>query len=707
MEFPDRLPRVTVNSGKESLTLMLPVEVPEGFDDFMSKFESQVTPYNLMTIFGMKNVELVDPSGERIAPVDVGPLRLFPLDWRRHGNLSFTAVGEPSPAPAEKEIAKQRQLRAANLRKTVDHTLRKTESIYEDFKKKLEQRAKAENTTVTFCTPPTVRPPPAAPAPAIQLSPRVAVSAAPIPVAQPARQPEHAVLRPEAPARQPPNVATVPPKPTPSVPQANVVPPPPPPPAETLDRLERCPRCGDSVPAANRDLHAMNCSKRKVQCPQCPLYFDEASLAQHIAAEHARTRCACAMSILNKDLEEHKRNHCRARSVKCDFCELSMKAAELAEHQVTCGARTDTCGICGARMQLRDLRAHEDICIPPEARVAYPDYCSDYRPAAPKPAVPKPAPPPAPEPVYFPAITHATRATATTTSSATAARSAVPGVGPVGTAPVPAGPLSDRTRRTPPTTDLRTRDTSATTTRTVEPKPAVRTAGRQSTDHTQRDPVSRLGVGPAGHPRAKPAQDAPIPVHHRPKPTAPTATRVPTRTTTSEVAPHRVIPSKPGATSSLQRAGGPVPAAKRPHSEDTVLAQRLQDEERLQARQQEEEDAALAARLAAEEYGSHATEDLELARQLQGQASIPRTVPPRPAPVSVRPAPTAPRRGTDTMLAHQLALGDDDNLDSVLSGYTGYPPAPQASSGSFGGGGGRHMTDEEYAMQLQQELYMS
>lgn len=51
-------------------------------------------------------------------------------------------------------------------------------------------------------------------------------------------------------------------------------------------------------------------------------------------------------------------SRCKKRKVNCKYCEISLLALEIEEHQEACGSRTEECEICKRRILVKDLEQH-------------------------------------------------------------------------------------------------------------------------------------------------------------------------------------------------------------------------------------------------------------------------------------------------------------------------------------------------------------
>ncbi len=83
--------------------------------------------------------------------------------------------------------------------------------------------------------------------------------------------------------------------------------------------------------------------------------------------------------------------HCTSRPVKCDYCELELPYAKIAEHKDFCGSRTELCAKCNRYIQLKDLDVHTAMdCTYPEVQTQpktkplshFNDHADGFDPAA-------------------------------------------------------------------------------------------------------------------------------------------------------------------------------------------------------------------------------------------------------------------------------------------------------------------------------------
>lgn len=63
----------------------------------------------------------------------------------------------------------------------------------------------------------------------------------------------------------------------------------------------------------------------------------------------------------------YQETSCKRRSLKCEYCELSLPASDIDEHKEACGSRTEQCEKCQKRILFKDLEEHILIgCQPPD-----------------------------------------------------------------------------------------------------------------------------------------------------------------------------------------------------------------------------------------------------------------------------------------------------------------------------------------------------
>jgi hypothetical protein len=145
-----------------------------------------------------------------------------------------------------------------------------------------------------------------------------------------------------------------------------------------------CDLCGNSVPAANLDMHRLRCARNPayhmVHCDVCgeSLPRKEMENHQHCEACHElvplleasihkltcparRIQCplGCGADMPALEEDEHKTSVCPLRLVECPFCHLPRPKRESAEHQEVCGSRTDVCEGCQQHVMLRNLEYHQ------------------------------------------------------------------------------------------------------------------------------------------------------------------------------------------------------------------------------------------------------------------------------------------------------------------------------------------------------------
>ncbi|XP_058735028.1 uncharacterized protein LOC131606976 [Vicia villosa] len=78
-------------------------------------------------------------------------------------------------------------------------------------------------------------------------------------------------------------------------------------------------------------------------------------------------------------LDIHKGENFPQRIVTCEFCEFSLPAIDLAEHQEVCGNQIGMCHLCNKYVRLRERYIHEVNCNRLEGNVA--GSSRDERPA--------------------------------------------------------------------------------------------------------------------------------------------------------------------------------------------------------------------------------------------------------------------------------------------------------------------------------------
>ncbi|CAH2295929.1 Hypothetical predicted protein [Pelobates cultripes] len=123
-----------------------------------------------------------------------------------------------------------------------------------------------------------------------------------------------------------------------------------------------CWNCKREIPSSNFTIHEIHCRRNISVCRLCKEPFPTSEMDEHMATEHAPVTCKCKKTMEKCDLEEHERNACPLRLVKCQFCDLELAFNKLGDHEDYCGARTECCEKCGRSVMTKDLSNHPQVC---------------------------------------------------------------------------------------------------------------------------------------------------------------------------------------------------------------------------------------------------------------------------------------------------------------------------------------------------------
>jgi ubiquitin fusion degradation protein 1 len=123
---------------------------------------------------------------------------------------------------------------------------------------------------------------------------------------------------------------------------------------------KKCDNCRHMIPEAAFLTHSMRCPRMNYFCEACQTAVPKADKEAHDATIHAPTECGrCHEKMEVRHLANHAQNLCKARIVKCAYCELNMPAEALESHESACGSRTVKCTDCNARVSVRFLEEHQ------------------------------------------------------------------------------------------------------------------------------------------------------------------------------------------------------------------------------------------------------------------------------------------------------------------------------------------------------------
>jgi len=123
---------------------------------------------------------------------------------------------------------------------------------------------------------------------------------------------------------------------------------------------KRCDTCRHMIPEAAFLTHSMRCPRMNYYCELCQMAVPKAEKEAHDASMHALTECGrCHEKMEVRLLANHAQNSCKARIVKCAYCELNMPAESKETHETQCGSRTVKCTDCGVRVSVRFLEEHK------------------------------------------------------------------------------------------------------------------------------------------------------------------------------------------------------------------------------------------------------------------------------------------------------------------------------------------------------------
>ncbi|KAK7499138.1 hypothetical protein BaRGS_00009685 [Batillaria attramentaria] len=107
--------------------------------------------------------------------------------------------------------------------------------------------------------------------------------------------------------------------------------------SENETETKYCSNCKKDIAAANFTMHEVHCRRHLVLCQHCEEPVPRSELDQHFNDVHAKVACTlCGTEIEKDQLDTHMEADCTKRNVPCEYCELEMPHAELAEHLEYC-----------------------------------------------------------------------------------------------------------------------------------------------------------------------------------------------------------------------------------------------------------------------------------------------------------------------------------------------------------------------------------
>lgn len=106
-------------------------------------------------------------------------------------------------------------------------------------------------------------------------------------------------------------------------------------------------------------MHQNHCQRNIKLCEHCQEPVPISDMEEHFEEEHKKIPCECGESIEKCKVEDHKAKHCPQRSVKCEYCEIDLPFAKIAEHKDFCGSRTEHCPKCMRYIQIKDQDMHD------------------------------------------------------------------------------------------------------------------------------------------------------------------------------------------------------------------------------------------------------------------------------------------------------------------------------------------------------------
>eukprot|EP00759_Apiculatamorpha_spiralis_P016220 PhF_6_TR22535/c0_g1_i3/m.32015 len=596
------LPLITFANkvGKEEVSLM---------PSFEHSIKSQITEYNLCTIFKLSTVSITpmgggDDQGSALLPTE----GQFPSITTAESGRTYLVSGDPRKIDPAKAKEQNEKMTAAKNRKL----------------KEISDEQKVALAAVKSAGGSGIRPP---------VSNVVVPSSAPPPPAPPVPAVPAPVLLPK----------------TVECPPPEVTPPELPPPAL---EFTKCPNCGIDVLQTSYDLHTVQCFRMKSKCADCGLCLDKSAMAQHYEETHKITKCKCGKPLTMKEVEHHRKTECPQREVVCQYCEFPMLFLQQADHEGTCGSKTEPCLRCNQRVTRKDMASHRCHVEPKVAQPKEPipestrrmETLREFKIGAPNADIPKT------DPVGLPAVVpprtgnnvvsgtnppgKVTR-TGSITNTVTKDKDPIKtdiGAPRTNTGGLPANkdPVQARTGTGP----ARTNTGGLTATKDKDPIVPSRIGATRTNAGvlpTGRDPIVRTGIG-AAH-----TNTGGLPATKDKDPIVPTrigATRtntggLPTTTGRDPIVARTHAMDPPVIPKSDLRTAGDEVLARRIYEEERRKTEQLRSDEEIarmlmesDAVERERQDRALAQLLAEQSQGDvrgrHSTQaDEALARQLQ------------------------------------------------------------------------------------------
>jgi hypothetical protein len=314
--------------------------VSESSGESFDLMPTQLTPYNLSTLFGLTKISvLAQPAATPLTAVD--NVYQVPEDCK-----VCRVTGEPVPLPEDKNQAKQKQQLMAGAKVRLLKSISDAQQETKAAEHQALQAAAKPPQRVSPVPPPHREPGTTSPPPPLHTTSPTNVN------------PQHQQQLPTG----PPSVSHITVTSTnPSPPSDKVEVKADPAPAPGNEKV-RCQFCGTDIPVQNKLLHEANCKRHKVQCQHCGLYFTESTLAAHIEENHTMSQCTfCSRSFKPSLLAEHTAR-CEERLVPCKYCNENIALSMMKFHEDQCDSRTEKCPYCGMVIGMNLQASHRMEC---------------------------------------------------------------------------------------------------------------------------------------------------------------------------------------------------------------------------------------------------------------------------------------------------------------------------------------------------------
>uniref|UniRef100_A0A6B2L427 C2H2-type domain-containing protein n=1 Tax=Arcella intermedia TaxID=1963864 RepID=A0A6B2L427_9EUKA len=125
----------------------------------------------------------------------------------------------------------------------------------------------------------------------------------------------------------------------------------------------QCSHCLQRIPPAQFTMHELRCARINWRCPSCNMVVLKTDKDKHIDELHSIKPCeACLQPLEVREHAAHKKDDCPARTVSCQYCQLTMQYRKLFIHEQSCGAVTELCSKCRKRFPRSEQKSHEKSC---------------------------------------------------------------------------------------------------------------------------------------------------------------------------------------------------------------------------------------------------------------------------------------------------------------------------------------------------------